>query len=87
MVGQSGDRIPKEARFSLPVHIGPEANAASCTMGTGSFPEEKRPERGATSLLLLVPGGEWVRAINPPALCAYTGMSRGDMPFILWGNN
>jgi len=56
-------------------------------MGTGSFPEEKRPERGATSLLLLVPGGEWVRAINPPALCAYTGMSRGDMPFILWGNN
>ena len=26
------------ARFSAPVQTGPEANPASCTMGTGSFP-------------------------------------------------
>jgi len=26
------------ARFSAPVHTGPEAHPASCTMGTGSFP-------------------------------------------------
>ena len=26
------------ARFSTPVQTGPEANPASCTMGTGSFP-------------------------------------------------
>ena len=26
------------ARFSAPVQTGPEADAASCAMGTGSFP-------------------------------------------------
>jgi hypothetical protein len=31
------DRIPVGARFSAPVHTGPEAHPASCTMGTGSF--------------------------------------------------
>jgi hypothetical protein len=36
-----------EARFSAPVQTGPEAHPATCTMGTGSFPEVKRPERGA----------------------------------------
>ena len=34
------------ARFSTPVHTGPEAHPASCTMGTGSFPWVKRPGRG-----------------------------------------
>jgi len=29
------------ARFSAPVQTGPEAYPASCTMGTGSFPEVK----------------------------------------------
>ena len=34
------------ARFSAPVQTGPGAYPASCTMGTGSFPGVKRPERG-----------------------------------------
>ena len=34
------------ARFSAPVRTGPGAHPASCTMGTGSFPGVKRPERG-----------------------------------------
>jgi len=29
------------ARFSAPVHCGPAAHPASCTMGTGSFPGVK----------------------------------------------
>jgi hypothetical protein len=43
--GRSGIRIPVEARFSAPVQTGPEAHPASCTMGTGSFPGKKRPQR------------------------------------------
>ena len=54
--GRSGDRIPVGARFSAPVHTGPGAHPASCTMGTGSFP---RPKSGRgvtlTSHPLLVP--------------------------------
>jgi hypothetical protein len=34
------------ARFSAPVQIGPRAHSASYTMGAGSFPMAKRPERG-----------------------------------------
>ena len=37
------------AKFSAPVETGPGAHPASCTMGTGSFPGVKRPERGADS--------------------------------------
>jgi hypothetical protein len=33
-------------RFSAPVQTGPGAHPASYTMGTGSFPEVKRPWRG-----------------------------------------
>jgi hypothetical protein len=44
--GRSGDRIPVEAKFSAPVQTGPGAHPASYTMGTGSFPGEKRPGRG-----------------------------------------
>jgi len=33
-------------RFSAPVQIGPGANPASYTVGTGSFPGVKRPGRG-----------------------------------------
>jgi hypothetical protein len=43
---RSGDRIPVGARFSAPVHTGPAAYPASCTMGTWSFPGVKRPGRG-----------------------------------------
>ena len=45
-VGQSGDRIPVEARFSAPVQTGPEAHPASRTMGTGSYQRVKRPGSG-----------------------------------------
>ena len=31
---------------SAPTHNGPGAHPVSCTMGTRSFPEVKRPERG-----------------------------------------
>jgi hypothetical protein len=33
-------------RFSPPVHTGPGDHPASYTMGAGSFPGVKRPERG-----------------------------------------
>jgi hypothetical protein len=36
-----------ESRFFAHVQTGPGALPASCTMGTGSFPRVKRPERGA----------------------------------------
>jgi hypothetical protein len=35
------------ATFFAHVQIDPGAHPASCTMGTGSFPEVKRPGRGA----------------------------------------
>jgi predicted metal-binding protein len=44
--GRSGDRIPKEARFSAPVQTGSEAHPASYIMGTVSFPVVKRPGCG-----------------------------------------
>ena len=53
--GQSGDRIPVEARLSAPVQTGPGVHPASCTMGTGSFPGVKRPGRGVDHPLHLVP--------------------------------
>jgi hypothetical protein len=37
--------INNPSRFSAPVQTGPGAHPASCTMGTGSFPEVKRPGR------------------------------------------
>jgi hypothetical protein len=43
---QSGDRISVLARFSAPFQAGPGTHPASHTMGTGSFPEVKRPGRG-----------------------------------------
>jgi hypothetical protein len=46
--GRSGVRTPVEARFSVPVHIGPEAHPASCTMGSESLSRagEKQRRRG-----------------------------------------
>ena len=43
----SGDRIPVGARFSAPVQTDPGAHLNSCTMGSGSFPEQ-RIGRGVT---------------------------------------
>ena len=39
--GRSGDRIPVGSRFSVPVQTDPWTASASCTIGTGSFPEVK----------------------------------------------
>ena len=39
-------RVPVGARFSAPVQTGPWAHPASYSVGTGSFPEVKRPGRG-----------------------------------------
>ena len=63
--GRSGDRIPVGARYSAPVHTGPGAHPASCTMRTGSFPGVKSG-RGMTltSHPLLVPCSWKSRAIT-----------------------
>jgi hypothetical protein len=45
-VGRSGNRIPRGARFSTLVQTGPLSRPAFYTLGTGSFPEVKRLERG-----------------------------------------
>jgi hypothetical protein len=44
--GRSGSRILVVARFSAPVQTGPGGRPASYTVGTGSFPGVKRPDRG-----------------------------------------
>ena len=44
--GRYGDRISVGARFSAPVQTCPRAHPASYTVGTGSFPGVKGPERG-----------------------------------------
>jgi hypothetical protein len=41
---------PGAARFFVLVQTGPGAHPASCTMGTGYFPDVKRPGRGADHL-------------------------------------
>jgi hypothetical protein len=38
---------PGGARFFAHVQTGPGVHPVSCTMGSGSFPEVKRPGRGA----------------------------------------
>jgi hypothetical protein len=53
--GRSGDRIPVGARFSAPTQADPGAHPASYTMGTGSFPGVKRPDRGVDHPPHLVP--------------------------------
>ena len=53
--GRSRGRIPVGARFSAPVQTGPSTHPASYTMGTGSFPGLKRPERDVDYLPHLAP--------------------------------
>jgi hypothetical protein len=62
--GLSRDQIPVEAKFSALVQSGPEANPASCTMGTGCFRGAKSG-RGVnlTPHPLLVPWSRKGRAI------------------------
>ena len=44
--GQSGDRDPVGATFSVTVRTGPGTHSARYTMGTASFPRVKRPGSG-----------------------------------------
>ena len=98
--GQSGDRIPVGARFSPPVQTGPGANPASCTMGTGSFPEAKRPERGAdhpppskcpgqerVGLYLYSPFGPSWPVIGAPLLYFILLGSLGGNNLYSWGHS
>jgi hypothetical protein len=50
-------------RFFAHVQTGPGAHPASCTMGTGSFPGVKRPERVADHPPLLASRSQKGRAI------------------------
>ena len=57
------------ARFSAPVQTGPVAQPASYTMGTGSFPEVKRPGRGVEHPPHLAPRlSKEYRCISTPLL-------------------
>jgi len=59
-------------RFSVPVQTGPGAHPASCTMGTGSFPEVKSG-RGVTltphPLLVPLVMKEYSHTSTPPMGC------------------
>ena len=72
---------PNEGQIFRAVQNGPKNHPASCTMGTEVFLWVKRPERGATTHFLLVPGREWVGGMLPSLLCACIGMSWGDLYF------
>ena len=65
--GQSGDRIPVEARFSAPVKTCPMVHPASYKMGTGSFPGVKRPVRG-----VYLPLSSSAEVIERVELCLYS---------------
>jgi hypothetical protein len=78
--GRSGDRIPVEARFSAPVHTGPGAHPASCTMGTGSFSGVKSGQGlKLTPHTLLVPWSWKSRAIPLLPYEPY-GLYRASVP-------
>jgi hypothetical protein len=66
---ETKQKIPVGARFFAHVHTGPGAHPASCTMGTGSFPGVKRPERGAD---------------HPPPPSTEVEMSRAIPLLLLW---
>jgi hypothetical protein len=59
------------ARFFASVQTGPGAHPASCTMGTGSFPGEKRPGLGADHPPLLAPRSRKSRVIPLLPLWAF----------------
>jgi hypothetical protein len=68
-----------------PVHTGPGARPASCTMGTGSFPGLKY-SRGVllTTHPLLLPRSWKNRAIPVPTLWATTGPVMGTLYLYLF---
>ena len=76
---------PGGGRDVPPVQTGPGAHPASCTLGTGSFPEVKG-DRGVmlTAHPFLVPRSWKNRAIPLPTLWAKPGLCKGiTLPFIL----
>jgi len=92
--GRSGESNPGAgARFSAPVHTGPGAHTASCTMGTGSFPGVKSG-RGVTLTPhpLLVPWTRKSRVIPLLTLWAvrpvqrFSACKRVHFTFTLHGN-
>ena len=70
--GQSGDRI----KFSAPVQTGPGAHPASYTVGTGYFPGEKRPGRGAGHPSHLAPRLKKESRYTSTPLWAFVACSR-----------
>ena len=82
--GQSGNRIPVGRDFP-PIQTGPGAHAASCTMGTGSFPGVKYG-RGMllTPRPLLAPQLWKSRAMPLPTLWATTGPVIGTLYLYIW---
>jgi len=62
-----------EARFYAVVQTGPGAHPTSYTIGTGSFPEVKRPGRGVDHPSHLAP------RLFP--LCAFTTGYQGELYF------
>ena len=72
-----------ESRWGVifaPVHTGPGAHPASCTMGTGSFPGVKYGQGVLlTTHPLLVPRSWNSRAIPLPTLWATTGPVTGTL--------
>ena len=58
------------ARFSAPVQTGPGAHRASCTVGTGSFPEVK--------------SGRGVKLTPHPLLVPWSRKSRAVPLLLLW---
>ena len=69
-----------EAKFFAPVQTGPGARPPFYTMGTGSFPGVKRPERGVDQP---PPSGAKVkkksRAIHLRPLWAFVACSKGKL--------
>jgi len=80
-VGRSGDRIPVGARFSAPVQIGPVSHLAYYTMGNGSFPGVKRPERGVEHPLHFCRGWRKSRAILPLPFWTFVASYRVKFTF------
>ena len=78
--GQSGDRIPVEARFSAPVQTGPGAQSASCAMGIRFHLGSKRPGSGVPTHRYLAPRLKKEQRQTSSPLCLH-GALLGDINF------
>jgi len=64
------------AKFSAPTQTDTEAQPATCTMGTGSFPGVKRPGRGADHPPHLAPRLKKGRTVTLLPLWVFVACSR-----------